>query len=262
VWRRGWDSLAGVSGRSDLKLRGIGRLRGVAGTAPALVRQVPQGRRARAFPDNLFWAYEVRSPTYPLAFFHPLARKDIMNKLTDKVGLITGAARGIGEAIARAFVREGAVVYLTDVKDVLGEQTASTLDAHYGHLDVREEDEWRAMTGWIVRAHGSLDIVVNNAGITGFEDGDLVHDPEHVSLDAWRAVHRTNLDGTFLGCKYAIRCMRPRRSGSIINISSRSGIVGIPSAAAYASSNVTGAEFNIDGGILAGASATPNVEEG
>ncbi|WP_122693464.1 SDR family oxidoreductase, partial [Pseudomonas viridiflava] len=61
-------------------------------------------------------------------------------------------------------------------------------------------------------------------------------DPEHASLEDWQAVHRTNLDGVFLGCKYAIRAMRHTGAGSIINISSRSGMVGIPGAAAYASS--------------------------
>lgn len=82
-----------------------------------------------------------------------------------------------------------------------------------------------------------MHVLVNNAGITGFEQGSFVHDPEHVSLEEWRAVHRTNLDGVFLGCKHAIKAMRKSGSaGSIINISSRSGLVGIPGAAAYASS--------------------------
>lgn len=66
--------------------------------------------------------------------------------------------------------------------------------------------------------------------------GAVQHDPEHASLEDWQAVHRTNLDGVFLGCKYAIRAMRHTEAGSIINISSRSGLVGIPGAAAYASS--------------------------
>jgi len=83
---------------------------------------------------------------------------------------------------------------------------------------------------------GALDILVNNAGITGFEGPPVPHDPEHASLADWHAVHAVNLDGTFLGCRAAIRAMRPQRAGSIINISSRSGIVGIPAAAAYASS--------------------------
>ena len=79
-------------------------------------------------------------------------------------------------------------------------------------------------------------MLVNNAGVTGFEDGPVKHDPEHASLADWRAVHTINLDGTFLGCRYAIGAMRRKGSGSIINISSRSGMVGIPAAAAYASS--------------------------
>lgn len=81
-------------------------------------------------------------------------------------------------------------------------------------------------------------MLVNNAGITGFESGVAAHDPEHADLVDWRAVHATNLDGVFLSCKYAIRAMRRTGTGSIINISSRSGIVGIPAAAAYASSKV------------------------
>jgi NAD(P)-dependent dehydrogenase (short-subunit alcohol dehydrogenase family) len=85
-------------------------------------------------------------------------------------------------------------------------------------------------------SQGRLDIVVNNAGVTGFEGGAVAHDPENARLEDWRAVHCTNLDGVFLGCKYAVRAMRPMKKGSIINISSRSGVVGIPGAAAYASS--------------------------
>lgn len=161
-----------------------------------------------------------------------------MKKLQSKVTLITGAARGIGEAIARAFINEGAFVYLSDINDELGAATAAKLgtNAKYLHIDVREESDWIAATNAIIADHGALDVVVNNAGITGFESGDLVHDPENASLSAWRAVHQTNLDGVFLGCKYAIKAMRPSKAGSIINISSRSGLVGIPGAAAYASS--------------------------
>ena len=161
-----------------------------------------------------------------------------MARLNGKIALITGAARGIGEAIARAFVREGADVYLTDIETDAGEALARDLGkrAIFRRLDVREEQDWARVTAEGVSSHGRLDVVVNNAGITGFESRFVVHDPENASLDDWRAVHRTNLDGVFLGCKYAIRAMRPMKTGSIINISSRSGLVGIPGAAAYASS--------------------------
>jgi NAD(P)-dependent dehydrogenase (short-subunit alcohol dehydrogenase family) len=153
------------------------------------------------------------------------------------VALVTGAARGIGEAIARAFADEGAFVYVTDIRDELGSAVAASLGtrAEFAHLDVRNEAEWSSVTERIVHERGGLQIVVNNAGITGLEDG-TVHNPEHADLEAWREVHRTNLDGVFLGCKYAIRTMRPQRAGSIINVSSRSGIVGVAAAAAYASS--------------------------
>lgn len=159
-------------------------------------------------------------------------------RLDSKVAIVTGAAQGIGAAIARLFTQNGCFVYLTDIDDERGAGVARSLGerARYLPLDVREEDDWlRVMTHIVEQRHG-VEIVVNNAGITGFENGTVAHDPENASLENWRAVHRTNLDGVFLGCKYAIRSMRERGVGSIINISSRSGLVGIPAAAAYASS--------------------------
>lgn len=161
-----------------------------------------------------------------------------MARLAGKIALVTGAARGIGAGIARAFAAEGATVWVTDIdeagaKSVLGELGESHCSAR---LDVREEADWERVTGAIMAEHQRLDILVNNAGITGFEDSTGPHDPEHASLDDWHRVHRVNLDGTFLGCKHAIRAMRATGDGSIVNISSRSGLVGIPGAAAYASS--------------------------
>lgn len=163
-----------------------------------------------------------------------------MARLAGKTALITGAARGIGAAIAAAFVREGARhVLLTDIRDTEGAAMAASLGptAGYARLDVRDEAVWATVCDGVLAAHGRLDVVVNNAGITGFEAEPQPHDPERASLAAWRAVHETNLDGTFLGCRQAIRTMRAGGgAGSIINISSRSGLVGIPGAAAYASS--------------------------
>jgi len=161
-----------------------------------------------------------------------------MPRLENRVALVTGAARGIGEAIARAFVHEGARVLVTDIRNELGASVAADLGdaAVYRQLDVREESEWTDAIDDIVSCWGRLDILINNAGITGFEDGMVAHDPENAELADWRSVHRTNLDGVFLGCKHAIRAMRLVGRGSIINISSRSGLVGIPAAAAYASS--------------------------
>jgi len=157
-------------------------------------------------------------------------------RLEGKIALITGAARGIGLSIARAFDREGARVILTDINHAEVAREAAGLGQGSALLDVRNEEDWRRVTDEIIAHHGRLDILVNNAGVTGFDGASGPHDPEHASLEDWRAVHETNLDGVFLGCKYAIRAMRPAKSGSIINMSSRSGVVGISGAAAYASS--------------------------
>jgi len=167
---------------------------------------------------------------------------DSMGRMEGKVALVTGAGSGIGEAIARAFAAEGARVMVSDIRDEAGRQVADSLaaGAQYRHLDVREEAEWAAAMGAILEAYGRVDVVVNNAGITGLEGARVASDPENTALEDWRAVFATNVDGTFLGCKYAIQAMRGQGagsgSGSIVNISSRSGLVGIPGAAAYAAS--------------------------
>jgi len=155
-----------------------------------------------------------------------------MPKLQNKYALVTGGARGIGEAIARCFAHEGAHVIIGDIDAENGKRIAAEIAGTYFDLDVANEADWQKLAA----EHPSIDIVVNNAGITGFEDSPGPHDPEHASLEEWRRVHAVNLDGTFLGCRYAIQAMRAKGSGSIINISSRSGLVGIPGAAAYASS--------------------------
>lgn len=157
-------------------------------------------------------------------------------RLSGKTALVTGAARGIGHAITKRFLDEGASVILTDKDDDAGQAAAKALGCVYRHLDVANEDHWTQLESDVP----AIDIMVNNAGVTGFEHGPAPHDPENASLSDWRAVHAVNLDGTFLGCRYAIRAMKTpdtgTRAGAIINISSRSGMVGIPAAAAYASS--------------------------
>ncbi|MDX2193019.1 MAG: SDR family oxidoreductase [Gemmatimonadales bacterium] len=168
----------------------------------------------------------------------PARRRARLTRLTQRITLVTGSVRGIGAAIARAFAREGAIVWVTDLRDDEGAALAASLGgaARYARLDVRREDDWRRVTDALLAAHGRLDVLVNNAGITGFEEGTGAHDPEHLALDAWRAVLATNLEGVVLGCRAAIGAMRRHGAGSIVNIASRSGMVGIPRAAAYAAS--------------------------
>ena len=120
----------------------------------------------------------------------------------------------------------------TDRDAAAGGAMASALGCRFLRLDVSSEEDWKVLASHVPVA----DVVVNNAGITGHEDGPVPHDPENASLASWRKVHAVNLDGTFLGCRYAIRAMKGQARGAIINVSSRSGLVGIPPAAAYAAS--------------------------
>lgn len=157
-------------------------------------------------------------------------------RLDGKIALVTGAAQGIGAAIAEAFAREGASVIVSDLNGAGAARIAAHLQQRHETLDVRREADWIRVIDAILAREGRLDCVVNNAGITGLDGAGAPHDPEHTALEDWRAVHATNLDGVFLGCKHAIRAMRHTGSGSIINMSSRSGVVGISGACAYASS--------------------------
>lgn len=158
-----------------------------------------------------------------------------MERLAQKTCVVTGAGRGIGEAISRAFADEGAHVVVTDKDEQSAEDVAAAIGGESLRLDVALEGDWDVLA----ERFPAIDVMVNNAGITGFEDDAGPHDPENASLESWRAVHRINCDGTFLGCRYAIGAMRNKGAGAIINISSRSGMVGIPGAAAYASSKAS-----------------------
>jgi len=158
-------------------------------------------------------------------------------RLQNKVVLITGAARGIGKATAELFHSEGAFVIITDILDDPGVKLSEVLgsNSEYKHLNVKYEEEWASITSWIMEKFGRLDVLVNNAGITGFLESKGPFDAEHCDLESWDEVHRVNSSSVMLGCKYAISMMK-EKGGSIVNISSRSGIVGIPAAVAYAAS--------------------------
>ncbi|MFI4955784.1 MAG: SDR family oxidoreductase [Gammaproteobacteria bacterium] len=161
-----------------------------------------------------------------------------MPRIANKIAMITGAARGIGAATAQLLADEGAFVILTDILDKEGQALADKLGtskAAYYHLDVSREADWKQVFEAIKQKQGRLDILFNNAGIIGLESHHGPQDPENCSLDTWHHVHQINLDGIFLGCRYGIGLMK-KTGGSIINMSSRSGVVGIPAACAYASS--------------------------
>jgi 3alpha(or 20beta)-hydroxysteroid dehydrogenase len=156
----------------------------------------------------------------------------VSGRLQGKVALVTGGARGIGEACARRFVTEGATVAITDVIDDQGARLAEELGtaATFHHLDVSAEAEWPAVVGRVVEVHGGLHVLVNNAGITR-------RSPIHeLTLENFDTMLKVNLYGTFFGIRAAAAPMRDAGGGSIVNISSMAAIRAFPDGGAYAAS--------------------------
>ena len=152
-------------------------------------------------------------------------------RLDGEVAIITGAARGQGEAEARMFANEGAKVVLTDILDELGQKVADDIgsSALFIKHDVSQEDEWKQVVEKTANTFGSVTILVNNAGIGLKEDRGI----EQTTLDAWHQTLSVNLTGVFLGMKYVVPAMREAGHGSIINISSIAGMVGGGGLPAY-----------------------------
>jgi 3(or 17)beta-hydroxysteroid dehydrogenase len=153
-------------------------------------------------------------------------------RVAGKVALVSGAASGLGRATARRLVAEGARVAIADIDREGGDAVARELGdaALFVPLDVTEAGAWDAAVARTVEAFGRIDVLVNNAGVV------MLGDVETLSLEDWRRVHAVNLDGVFLGCKYGIGAMRRSGGGSIVNLSSVSGLVGGHNMAAYNSS--------------------------
>ena len=167
-------------------------------------------------------------------------------RLEGKVALISGGARGQGAAEARLFAREGAAVVIGDILDEEGLKLEAEIrelggQATYVHLDVTEPEQWESAVSRATSEYGKLDILVNNAGIgsaqTGGLDAPLI---DGTSTELWDRILDVNGKGVFLGTKAAIPAMRAAGGGSIVNISSIAGMVGLApatgAAAAYGAS--------------------------
>lgn len=152
------------------------------------------------------------------------------DRLKNKVAFITGGAQGLGKEMAKSMIKEGARVIISDINEETLEETAKELSCDHIVLDVTNKDQWQTVVTKIKDDIGSLNILVNNAGMGG--GGDV----ESTDIELWDLVHKVNLDSVFLGCKYALPLMRESGNGSIINISSMSGIVASHNTSAYNSS--------------------------
>src|SRR5213080_3756751 len=146
-------------------------------------------------------------------------------RLAGKVALITGGASGMGQSEATIFARAGAKVIVGDLLEAEGRQTVEKIasaggQARFVTLDVTSEAAWREAVASAVAGFGKLDVLVNNAGISG------TFDPDTTSTAAWDTLMNVNAKGVFLGMKYAVPAMRAAGGGAIVNISSISGFVG------------------------------------
>ncbi len=156
-------------------------------------------------------------------------------RVVAKRALVTGAASGIGRAAALLLAREGANVFVTDRDGAGAAQVAREIESHSGvalsgPLDVTSEPAWQTVVQQLLDAWGRLDIAVNNAGVSAAKP------VAETTLPEWRQVMAVNLDGVFLGTKHAILAMRQGDGGSIINVSSASGIKASAGASAYCTS--------------------------
>lgn len=153
-----------------------------------------------------------------------------MNRLDDKVAIITGGARGQGAAEAELFVAAGAQVVITDVLDAEGQATAERLGAacEFVHHDVTDEDAWSAVVDTVTDRHGHIDVLVNNAGI--FRTVGLTE----TTTELWQQMLAVNQTGVFFGMRAVVPAMRAAGRGSIVNISSIAGMKSAAVAHAYA----------------------------
>jgi 3alpha(or 20beta)-hydroxysteroid dehydrogenase len=153
-------------------------------------------------------------------------------RLADKVAIVTGAARGSGEAIARRFHSEGARVVIADVRDELGSAVVSSLGDHatFVHCDVSAEDDWTSLVDETVSRFGRVDVLVSNAAVL------LMKPLTATSIEDYDRVFRVNELGTFLGIRSVAPAMTATGGGSIVVISSIDGVYVAPFTGAYAAS--------------------------
>ena len=167
------------------------------------------------------------------------------NRIEGKIAIVTGGASGIGEATTRLFVSEGAKVVIADIDDEKGNALEAELNhdgevARYRQFDVTQESRWIEVVGEVMDTWGRLDVVVNNAGMSGVGRARV----EETTVENWDTVFAVNSTAIMLGTKTAIPAMRKNGGGSVVNVSSIFGIVGSPAGAAYHASKGAARTFS------------------
>ncbi|MGI9287474.1 MAG: SDR family NAD(P)-dependent oxidoreductase, partial [Pseudomonadales bacterium] len=139
----------------------------------------------------------------------------MVGRVEGKIAIVTGAASGLGLACAQRLAEEGATVVVADVAEEQGRAAADGIvGAEFAQLDVTSEPAWQALVDDVVNRHGRLDVLVNNAGVAQLAS------IEETTEEIWRRVNSVGTDGTFYGCKHALRAMKDAGRGSIINMCS------------------------------------------
>jgi 3(or 17)beta-hydroxysteroid dehydrogenase len=156
-----------------------------------------------------------------------------MKRFDHRTALVTGGASGMGRAIAERLADDGATVVIADIQGDLGRSVASECGFVFFEQDVRDEAQWTYIVEEVEKRYGSLNILVNNAGILGPLQAS---NPENTSLAHWRRIFAVNVEGVFLGCRTAIPAMRRAGGGSIVNLSSMADRLATPDCTAYGAS--------------------------
>ena len=157
--------------------------------------------------------------------------RTVTSQFSERTAFVTGGASGIGRAVCTLLHERGANVFVTDIDDAAAAELVAQLGERAGHarLDVSSPDSWQSASGACIEQFGSIDVLVNNAGVAALSGQISVED---MTMEEWQGVNHINMDGVMLGCQLAIRHMKST-GGAIVNVASVGGLFASPLAVPY-----------------------------